>query len=228
MKFFSYLASILLVMVLSIQIAYQYFAPEISDFLIPSQNIYSQDIAEVLWVELGEMGDIRMDPTSPIGVVFSMARSVLTNNDGLEFSAGFNLSSKSSRHFLYDKPNYRGHLYGVVSAIWISNHWTTEQTIATTVDNASFRLEKKATFEDAAAAYFRKSSNQLTTNEIVTLITIMAGPSVFDPFCRTDKFMRRANAIQSQLIKNWPDKYAGYVFNRPEIIQPKGSPCSER
>jgi len=225
MKFFKYLAAIITICLIAIQIIYEVGALQVGKYIVPSNQVYSRNISEVLWVQLAENKQIELEPTSALGYLYSILSSIIGKTGSRSMlPSGLNLSHLAARSLLLSSPEYRGRYYQAVAAIWISNHWTVEQTAATLLNNSYYGFGLSS-FSDAAKIFFNKTPDQLTTDEIVTLISLWSGSSIFNPFCQSDKFNRKAISIESRLQEYWPEKYKNYTFQKPEINRPESLVC---
>ena len=72
----------------------------------------------------------------------------------------------------------------------VSRHWSRDQVLDTLLDQSWFGRDAKG-IESAAVAYYGVPAAELRPEESLALVTLMRGPSYYDPSCRPERFAHR-------------------------------------
>lgn len=139
-----------------------------------------------------EVGDIATLPRlNPITVWWAIFRS---SDAQTSSPAQTRLLGQASRllNSRRKKPSsqWRHHAAGIAGMVIVSRHWSRDQVLDTLLDQSWFGRDAKG-IESAAVAYYGVPAAELRPEESLALVTLMRGPSYYDPSCRPERFAHR-------------------------------------
>ncbi|WP_415883715.1 transglycosylase domain-containing protein [Neptuniibacter sp. QD34_54] len=229
-RIYLFLAGIVIFAFVSLEGYYHYSALHLDPQKIQNDTLSSQVVFDALWVSLGESGDIRFE--SITATEYALKFLYTTNSDHPRYiktsNAGLLLASQVSRLLALNSPKLRdrGHIAGVVTTIWLSRNSEVFQLLEF-VARKSYFGHNHFGLDAASEYYFEKRASELNSNEVVSLISIIRSPSMYDPHCHPQRFKERALKIFYQLQVNWPDKYAAETYTTPIFEIMSGKECSQ-
>jgi len=195
------------------------------DDIPASRTLYSDDIKEVLWASLDGSQRLEQSKLSPLKYLFGIFE--YTKNEDLKnndlFNASTKLNSQIVRNLLLDDDSEKIRKNWTVTStaltIRLSEEFTLEESIATYLDSAFFGRTITG-LDEAVSFYYKKDWTELNTDEMIALFVKLHSPSIYKSQCNPVYQRRhhaRAHLIVKTLKENWPDKYAKYEYQAPDM-----------
>lgn len=217
-KFFKYLSllflGLILILVVGLEGLYFYGLKNLPENRTPTDKVYSQTYHQLLWAQLEGTKTIQVKPISAVGVSISLLDITIFNDDLIgrqSFPAGTITTGLTSRLLHFQTPTRQKasqwHYANIVTAIWLSKHWTTDETLNTLLSQSYFGNDCYGV-EAAAMAYFEKAHETLNTNEAALLIGILKAPSYYNPWTNHERALTVMNIVIEKLTILWPEEYA--------------------
>lgn len=221
--------SIVLIVVLGIQALYFYKVSELDLEKVLVASEYPQGALDALWVSLGESTEQKIYPIGALEYSFKLATLVSSSDISSYkqvFAPGYLLSSHVAKSFVVGKTdgNTDWHLSNIMSSIWVSNNYTAEEALNYQLEKLYFGYNKFG-LESAATFYFGKAPSDLNEMELVTLIAITKGPSIFSPYCSPVRLEEWGREITKGLKIYEPNKYKLSTYKVPDSFIENGIKC---
>jgi len=191
---------------------YFYGLSKVEPYLIKSDHYYSTEINESVWVSFGGGESIEQIEISPLEYIFKL---IIRPS---KFHASIRINSQAVRAQIYkhEVKNSINHISNISGTIWMSKNFQIKDAISIFLDNANYGNDVYG-LEAASKFYFDKNPSQLNTNQLISVLIILRGPSYFRIECPKlkDRRLKYAKIIEKRLKANWPDKYADYQYEEP-------------
>ncbi len=168
----------------------------------PSQWTAPRIAQTALWIDLENNEAQVIEVASPYTLVVAIGTAALTSN--LVLPQGFNVASQVARALLFSRQleinrAISWHLQQMSLSIWISRNWTADQALNTLLAESYFGHQAQG-LRAAAQIYFGRPLAELENEEIILLVSMLKGPSHYDPWCRPERVTRRLQVLQEQIV----------------------------
>ena len=137
------------------------------------------------------------------------ARAMVKNMLTLQLREGASTITQQLSRNLYDLKGQRESLFGkvtrklreFVTAVQIERNYTKAEILEMYLSVAYFGRSAYG-IATASQTYFSKNVWDLSRPEAATLIGLLRGPAVYDPFNHPDRALSRRNVVLNQMVKN--------------------------
>jgi len=202
---------------------YYYGLYPVKKYLVSSDKIYSHAIQEIVWVANSGVGEIQQLRVSPAKLILNIPKVIMssTHSDSV-FGGSYLINSFTARNLLIGKQSekqFDWHLSNMAASIWLSQKFSIEQSISTSLENAYFGDWPNIGLENASQFYYGVTSDSLNTHQIIRLIATLRMPSRTKPHCFKFEVNNRNEVTKmvSRLKENWPEKYRNYEYQEPPL-----------
>ena len=170
-------------------------------------NKYNELICEVIWLESGGTGPIRMIPirfkhfleplfiqTSDFDQYLKKLKEITPASSGITRFASRQLLHQRNHPKLYR----RWHFYNIVTEIWVSRNWTGQEAVSSFAEWSYFGHGTYG-IVDASKKYFNKRPDELSLEEVAVIIGITQSPSRYNPWCNSELALKRTNDLLEKI-----------------------------
>ena len=182
---------------------------------------------DVLWISIGEQGARETETTSATLYLWKIAtESIIPDNKGIIASGLMaRLSFLKSRSKYEEKGDW--HINSLVMSIWILDSYSADEILHYILSDSNFGHGQTG-LSQAADFYFAKEKDDLTLNENILLMGLLKGPSVFDPYCYSERANSRSIIVAENLKLFSDEKYANNDFVFPKLIERPEITCKSK
>jgi len=231
MKYLKWIAITILMLalltVICIEGFYHYRLNQI-DPVIEEIDMSNTEMAlDVLWVSIGEKGTREIETTSATVYLWKIAtESSIPDNKGIIASG---LMARD--YLLKNRNRYQGkgdwHLNNIVLSIWILDNNSADDILHYVLNDSNFG-HGQIGLSQAADFYFAKEKDDLTLNENILLMGLLKGPTLFDPYCYSERANSRSIIVAENLKLFSDEKYANNDFVFPKLVERPEITCKSK
>ncbi len=148
-------------------------------------------VTNAYWRYAGGSGVPKISSKNPYGLIFSILIKSAGPADVRLSGAEHTLLSEAARSMVSREKRYADwHLSNASALIWISRHWTVEETVSTVLLDSYYGHGFHG-IDSAARGYFDTALSDISEDQIVYLLVTRAAPSRYDPWCNPDNHRKR-------------------------------------
>ena len=165
----------------------------------PATEFVPPVVLRVLWISETETMNMHMDPMSVwdwVKVFVAARPNTLTPSSKVANLAARVLVSRNPN--AESRSAFTRHVQEMAAAIWVSQHWTAEEAMATVLAGSYFGHGFYG-LSHAARGYFGLSAQELSVAEAAVVAGLLRSPTRYDPWCRPERSRAFAESLVTKI-----------------------------